>query len=119
MDAYEATIARVEGVCQWAARRGDLRTLMAARANGHKWDASVCAVAAEKGYLDVLQWARANGCPWDERVCGAAARYGDLNMLQWALGNGCPGNIDNLGGIATMYGQHAVAQWLRARGYSG
>ncbi len=119
MNAYEAAIARVEGVCQWAARRGDLQTLMAARANGHNWDASVCAVAAEGGHLELLKWARANGCPWDAGTCDTAAAKGHLNVLQWAVGNGCPHHADNLFGAATMYGQHAVVQWLRARGYSG
>ena len=78
------------GLCQSAAKGGQLDLLKWARARGYPWCEKTCHAAAENGHLEVLQWARAHGCPWDEETCTAAAKNGHLEVLQWARANGCP-----------------------------
>ena len=78
------------GLCQSAAKGGQLDLLKWARARGYPWCEKTCHAAAENGHLEVLQWARAHGCPWDERTCEKAAENGHLEVLQWAQEQGCP-----------------------------
>ena len=76
-------------LCRLAAKRGHLKVLQWARANGCHWDAYTCSLQQERGHLAVLQWARGNGCSWDAYTCSYAARGGRLEVLQWARANGC------------------------------
>ena len=58
-------LSRKEGLCEAAARSGQLEVLQWLRANDCPWDKYTCAHAAGGGHLEVLQWLRANDCPWD------------------------------------------------------
>jgi len=44
-----------------------------------------CYHSAKRGELDSLIWARANGCEWNSDTCKAAARGGHLACLKWAF----------------------------------
>jgi hypothetical protein len=82
-------LSRKEGLCEAAARSGQLEVLQWLRANSCPWDGFTCALAVEDGHLEVRQWLLANGCPWDERTCSWAAAGGHLKVLQWLRANGC------------------------------
>merc|ERR1711904_143097 len=103
------------GLCQSAAKGGQLEVLQWARAHGCPWDEDTCIYAAANGHLAVLQWARAHGCSWNEWACAMAARGGHVEVLKWLRAQGCPWNEKTCLNAA-LNGHLAVLQWARAHG---
>ena len=71
-------------LCNEAARRGYVITLMWARKHRCDWNWKTCRVAALAGHLDCLIWAREHGCNWDPVECRQlASTYQYQNILDW------------------------------------
>ena len=100
-----------------AAERGCLGTLKSLHRRGRlTFGEGLCEAAAKGGQLEVLKWLRTNNCPWDEGKCNLAAHFGHLKILRWACANGCQCSVITCGNAATG-GHLEILKWLRENGY--
>jgi hypothetical protein len=107
------------GVCEEAARRGDLEFLKWARGRGCPWDERVYKRAGERGRRDILEWATEEGCPWSESVVrhvvgGRKAHV--VDFLDWVWESGLYMDSEKLLSIVLESGEKKALDWLEKKG---
>ncbi|AGO85224.2 Ankyrin repeat domain containing protein [Pandoravirus salinus] len=75
-------------LCKWAARAGQLDTLIYLREHGAPWDSRTFKAAAKSGRLDLFCYMHENACRHDCSVMRAAAAGGHAHIVDYGLANG-------------------------------